>query len=113
MLYRTLRSLNHDGKRILRDRIISPTWPASTIDKLLEIGVLARVSTPPLTEIPGWETRAKKLVAHDILNAEQFLEADDVLLAKWLKNKPVTVKRLKTEVNRWLQPEKDKDGCCG
>ncbi len=112
MLYRTLRSLNHAGVRIPRDSVISPTWPQATLDRLLEVGVIARVAAPPLTEIPNWKTRAKKLARHDVTDAEQFLEADDALLARWLGVKPATVERLKTEVSRWLQPEKD-EGCCG
>ena len=111
-LYRTLRSLNHDGTRVLRDQVLTLTWPQETIDKLIEVGVLAHVSPPPLTELPGWGARAKKLTAQDITDADQFLEADDSSLAKALRVKPVTVKRLKQEVTRWLQPDQD-EGCCG
>lgn len=111
-LYRTLRSLNHHGKRIERDRVLILTWPPETIDKLIEVGSLARVSPPPLTELPGWKTRAGKLVSHDILDAGQFLEAEEAKLARALRNRPETIRRLKAEVIRWLQPERE-EGCCG
>ena len=111
-LYRTLRSLNHGGKRIERDRVLSLNWDQPRLDKLLELGLIARVSPPPLTELPGWKPRAKKLAAHDILDAEQFIETDDALLANYLRNRSGTITRLKLEVTRWLQPDQDK-GCCG
>ena len=111
-LYRTLRSLNHGGRRIERDRVLSLNWDQPRLEKLLELGLIARVSPPPLIELPGWKARAKKLAAHDITDAGEFLEADDALLAKHLRNRPDTIKRLKTEVTRWMQPEQDK-GCCG
>jgi len=111
-LYRTLRSLNHGGRRIERDQVLMLDWSQATLDKLLEVGVIAQVSPPPLAELPAWKARAGKLVAHGILDAGQFLEADDALLAKYLRNRPDTIKRLKVEIIRWLQPEKDR-GCCG
>lgn len=107
-LYRIMRSLSSGIKR---DTVQSLHWDRARLDKLLELGLIARVSPPPLTELPAWKARAEKLAAHDILDAEQFLETDDALLAKYLRNKPGTIKRLKTDVTRWLQPEQTQ-GCC-
>jgi hypothetical protein len=111
-LYRTLRSLNHNGNRIERDRVLTLTWAQETIDRLVEVGALARISPPPLSELPGWKTRAGKLASHDILDAGQFLEAEEAMLTKALRCRIDTVQRLKEEVARWLQPEKE-EGCCG
>ena len=111
-LYRIMRSLHHGGNRIERNTVQSLHWDRARLDKLLELGLIARVSPPPLTELPAWKARAGKLATHDILDAEQFLETDDALLAKYLRVRPDTVKRLKIDVTRWLQPEQTK-GCCG
>ncbi len=82
---------------------------AQRVARLEERGAIARVNAPPLTEIPGWEKRAEKLLPIGIVDIEQFVEHDGAKLAKLLDMKEPVIAGLKKELIRWLQPA---EGCC-
>jgi len=112
-LYRVLRSLAKGRERIPRNSIsLLRRLDPEAIQVLLAKGSIARVAPPPLTELPGWERRARRLRVRGIVDAEQFLEADDAQLAEALRQDQLAVTRLREEVIRWLQPD-GASGCCG
>jgi len=111
-MYRALRRLDRGKGKIIE--IGKPTrlqWLNSEqIAKLLEVGAVAEIHPPPLAELPGWRTRAKKLKSKGIEDAAQFLASEDAELARALRVKLPTVKRLKADVERWLTVEPGKRG---
>jgi hypothetical protein len=112
-LYRTLRSLTGKGGRIPANEILILDWDEARLNKLLELRIIAHVSPPPLSELPGWAARARRLARNcSIQDAEQFLEADNQILRKCLgKREGAEVENLKQEVLKWLQPAKRRKDC--
>jgi hypothetical protein len=75
------------------------------LDILVKVGALARVSTPPLLELPGWTKRAEKLAGGGIITVEDLLDADPKKVARLFGYKTTSgVERWKTEVVEWLKP---------
>ncbi len=79
-----------------------------TIEILEQRGAIARIAPPPLIELPGWKTRAAKLEKVNILDAEQFLEAEEGLLIDAMKARTSLIRGWKEEVTQWLTiPEQE------
>ena len=65
--------------------IISDTEMNSrVIEALLANNIITRASTPPLSEVPGWEKRAEKLEVVGIVTIENLLETEPKEIAKLL-----------------------------
>jgi len=98
-LYRVLRPLStgHEvGQLVDGDRF-------KYIDALLENRALSPVSTPPLSELPAWETRAEKLAEVGIVTIQDFLDADDDVLKEAFNYKTMrTINKWKQELQHWL-----------
>lgn len=75
--------------------IEASTLPPGATDKLLAIGAIAPVSSPPLAELPGWRVRAKKLSMLGITTIADLAEADTERVADHMRVKPGTVKTWK------------------
>ena len=74
-------------------------------------GKIAPVSTPPLSAIPGWTARAKKLEGKKIAKPEQFLEAPSDEMATLFSVTSRTVERWKLELLGWIEsPDTRKSG---
>lgn len=113
-LYRVIRSLvGPDHDRIKRGTVLSLYWGRGRINALVGVGAISRVSSPPLSELPGWEQRAKTLAVMGVNTAEDFVEFDDTeILRKCLGiRKSEEVQHLKEQVLTWLQPSKPKGPC--
>lgn len=98
--YRAFRNLSNG---IARGQV----FPASalhprSIEVLAERGFIARISAPPLAELPGWKLRSKKLVPLGIVDAEQFLEAPEEQLLAALRVSPAQVAAWRREIIGWL-----------
>ena len=82
------------------------------IAKLIRVGAVAPISAPPLSELPGWASRAGKLAKIDILDVEQLAEADLKVIGKALRVKEETAARYQAEVKQYLvipEPEEGED----
>lgn len=79
------------------------------IDKMLASGTLVRVSTPPLDELPGWETRAKLLAKAGIRTVQDLIEADMAELRKATKKTTTTIRRWQTEAKKAIEVSPPKD----
>lgn len=109
-LYRALHNLSKNEKTIPAGTILAFQWlNEAQIDKLISVGAIAPIGTPPLVALPGWKARATKCGKWGIETAEQFLEGDTAHLSDVLHLKPETVERWKTEVLGWLTvPQMDR-----
>lgn len=101
-LYRIHKPMDKPG--LVVGGIDSLAWlRPEQIAILVEREIVSRVATLPLVEIPGWKTRANKLVAVNIGDAEQFIEADVKIIKKALKARPETIQKWKKELlDQWL-----------
>ena len=73
---------------------------------LIERGIIARVAAPPLIAInEDWRRIATRLEKHGIINLDDFLQADDASLRRWLRTNAAAIARLKAEARRLLMPE--------
>lgn len=111
--YRILRDLSKGNKIIKIGQITSLSGlPQATLDRLAEVGAIAEVSPPPLSELPGWQTRAAKLEATGIITATQFLELKDYeLIKKLFRVKDETIEAWKKQITDiWLSPPPQKRG---
>jgi hypothetical protein len=71
--------------------------------KLVDIGVVRPLVSPPLAELKGWKTRATKLTSLGIETIEEFLEAEVGALTKTLRVRPATVSKWRNELAAWHQ----------
>jgi hypothetical protein len=111
--YRILRDLSKGNKIVKTGQITSLAGlPQATVDKLEKVGAIAEVSPPPLSELPGWQTRAVKLADTGIITATQFLELKDYEIVKKLfRVKDETVEAWKKQITDiWLAPPPQKRG---
>lgn len=93
---------------ILKDGDIS----AAAIQKMLASGTLVRVSTPPLSELPGeWDKRTAALMMCGVVTIQNLIEADTTELARKLKRPARVIKQWQDEALAWLNPpSKDEPG---
>lgn len=101
-LYRIHKPMDKPGLKV--GGIDSLKWlRPDQIAILIDREIVSRVAALPLSEIPGWKTRANKLIALNIGDAEQFIEADINVIKKALRAKPETIQRWKKElIDQWL-----------
>jgi hypothetical protein len=78
---------------------------AEARDQLIKSGTLAPVTTPPLSELPGWEERAETLQRVGVITITDLLAVNVAGLAKSLKRTPRTIRDWQSEAERWLNPE--------
>jgi hypothetical protein len=110
-MYRlTRRTPLSTGQRqgdIIQDGDLKP----KTIQIFLVSGTLVRVSTPPLTELPGWEKRAELLKKAGIITIQDLLEASPTGLVRQTKKSRTTVKRWQIEAKKAIEvkPPDDHD----
>jgi hypothetical protein len=108
MLYRALANLGKKDKTIQAGSLIDPSeFNPATIQRLMALGRIAPVASPPLSVLPGWKNRAKRLEALDITTVEQFLQCPDPkAVAEALGITIVRVQSLMSEARqRLLAPE--------
>lgn len=103
-MYRYVRKTpldtGHKYGSILRDGDLKE----KTINKFLESGTLIRVSTPPLSEIPAFETRSKLLAKASIETVEDLIKANPNQVAKKVIKSAATIRRWQSEAMEWLAP---------
>lgn len=102
-LYRALSRLSGVAERGALTPLAHLT--PEQIGKLERTGAVARVSPPPLSELPGWSARAGKLAKVGIVDAEQLAEVDTQLIRSALRVKEETARRYKQEARSCLTLE--------
>lgn len=112
-MYQVVNHLSlKNGKKII------PAGTRSTLDEvkpeykksLLRTGAIREISSPPLVTLAGWKTRAERLRSHDVVTLQEFLEADESDLSRWLRVRHSTIRRYKNQLEKWNESEKAKPG---
>ena len=99
-IFRVLKPLSKGFHRVIpAGSVIDINWlEDEQLARLVAVGAVAKIQTPPLAKFPGWKTRAARLSRAGVNGVETFLEADNEWLAERLKLKPSTVERWKNEL---------------
>lgn len=106
-MYRFLKNVTNGNEIIERGAIGRAPFSADTIAKLIEVGAIAPIATPPLSVLPGWETRSNRLEQRlNILTIEQFLEADDDEIARVMRKSAQVVSEWKQDVVEWMKAKR-------
>jgi len=79
--------------------------PPNAIKKLLAKGILVREVTPPLSEIPNFEDRAKQLAKAGVITVTDLVETDVKTTAKKIRKSQSTIRRWQMDAIQWLSPE--------
>lgn len=111
--YRVLTPLSY-GNQILRPGSVH--WlrlPPQNIAKLIELGQISEIKSPPLSEIPELKEFAVKLEKKGINTLKQFLEADyDNLKSIWRRKDHIASKKQELiETYLVVKSKKDCDNC--
>ena len=109
MLYRLLDNLSYKDGRFLAVGTLQRLDDLSdrVIGILLENGAIAVPATPPLSTLPGWETRAKRLERScEIVTIMELLDADPARIAATLRTRTDTVKAWQAEAEQFIQSSK-------
>jgi len=103
-MYRALVNLDKGGVIIEKGSIFPESgFQPAAINRLYLLNKIAPVSAPPLNELPGWKTRAKKLEKVEITQPSEFLAADDDELAETLDLDVEKVELLKQDLINLLE----------
>lgn len=91
------------GKRVIPEGSIMPLdLPPENINKLIEVGAISRIAAPPLSVLPGWEARSKRMAKHSIITVEDMLEADPDKLAAESRVQADTIRQWQENVLQWM-----------
>lgn len=102
-MYRIHTPISQKTGTLYPGSIVRLGYSQEKIEALILVGAITPVHGPPLHVLPGWVTRAKQLEEHHIITAEQFLDADEKVLAKALNLKVDTIRKYKDELEKqWL-----------
>lgn len=102
-LFRVILPLDKGGHTIYPGSFTRLEWlQESQQQVLVDVGAVSEVVAPPLAILPGWTTRAARLMEAGIEDVVQFLDADDDTLCAALKRKKETVATYRNELYRWL-----------
>lgn len=103
-MYRALANLDK-GKGIITKgsvfmgEVISP----AALEVLVERGLVAKVSAPPLAILPGWKGRAGKLAKKGIETVEDLVKAEPGVIEAVLHIKSDVAEALKAEALNFLR----------
>ena len=104
--YRILNNLAMGEGHIPRGTIHRLRLSTGKINRLIEVGAISQVSTPPLAILPDWEERASRLKSLEIITIEDLFEAlDDVpeQVAQLFETQVEVVLQWRIELERdWL-----------
>lgn len=107
-MYRILHKLDIGKNRFLYSGSFNRLeWlEESGLARLERKGAICRVKPPPLEVLPGWASRAEKVVeVTGLKDAEAFLEADPGTLAAALEEDVDTIRRWQKEIEGHLTAE--------
>lgn len=84
------------------------------LDRLVKVGGLSKALVPPLTELPGWTARSKKLATIGVKTVTGLLNMDPQVGTKLFRHKKAsTFIRWVEEAKSWFLAPKPKAGCSG
>jgi len=102
MIYRVLRPLSTGHE--LGDWVRSDRFKAGIIEALIKANAISPVRGPPLATLDGWKVRAEKLLEIGIVDAVDFLTADDASIMQAFNHKTNrAVKKYRNELMALLE----------
>lgn len=104
-MYRYVRHTPLDTGHKYGDILKDGDLKQKVIDKFLASGILVRITTPPLSEIPDFEKRSVLLIKAGIETIEDLTEANPNQVAKKIRKSVSTVRRWQSEAMKWLVPD--------
>ena len=111
MLYR-VRKLLSTGHQP-GDVVQGTDFREGVAEILVEKEMLVEVSTPPLSQLPGWRTRAKALARAGIITVQDLLDTEEEAIRKAVEHKTTrAVKKWKQEAVKWLTAPESNCGRC-
>ncbi len=104
ILYRALNDLSKGETIIPQGTVLAFPWLSETdIQRLIDVGAIAEVYTPPLEALPEFRASARLLDA-GLDSIEALMAADPVALAERLGCDVSYIEAMKQEALQWLQP---------
>jgi hypothetical protein len=99
VLYRVLRDLSVGDEVYAAGSVYTlATIKESSITVLLHRGAIRQVIAPPLAQLPGWTTRAKRLDEKlGLKNVYDLLDTDPKAIATVMRVTPETVEKWQVE----------------
>lgn len=103
MPYLVLRTLSRgEGKIIPVGSKTDLAWLSEAKrQKLVEVGAVRPVESPPLIELAGWGRRGERLAPLGIETLEDFLAADVQTIRRRLRVKTATVEKWREQLIAW------------
>lgn len=109
MIYRVLKPLSTGHK--VGDLSDGNEFKDEIIDILLNVNAISPIQSPPLSEIPGWRTRAEKLEKIGVITVQDFLEADPNMIKDLFNYKTLySTRKWMDELKTWVSPGKESRG---
>lgn len=103
MLYRLTRRTPLSTGQKYGDIIREGDLSARVLRIMLETGTLIRVSTPPLSELPGWERRSDVLARAGVSTVEELIQAQPEEIAAKVKKSARTIRRWQEESAKFIK----------
>ena len=112
-MYRALVDLALASGRVIRKKSLftSDLIAPANLEKLLALGKISKVSSPPLEALSGWSEHAEKLKKVGVITIEQFAQMEHREVAKALKIPQYKAKELQTEALKLLEAPDEGCGC--
>jgi hypothetical protein len=103
MPYLVLRTLSRGpGKTIPVGSRTDLAWLSEAKrQKLVDVGAVRPVESPPLAELAGWQRRSERLAPLGIKTLEDFLAADVETIRRHLRVQSRTVKKWREQLIEW------------
>lgn len=105
-VYRAKLPLAKGQKIIARGAMTDLAWlDEAAIQRLIAVGAVRTVISPPLAELAGWQRRAKKMSPLGVITLADFLAVPVPQLAKVLRVKAKTVTGWQDQLRGWSEME--------
>jgi hypothetical protein len=96
-LYRAVQNLAWGNRTVARGTVFDGAR-LKAVERLVRVGAIAPVSTPPLEMVPGWQRRAVKLRTLGKTSVEEVLSMPAADLAGVFGVRPETAERWQSEL---------------
>lgn len=109
--YRIKTPLSYGGIILHANTVHYLRLKPENISKLIELGQIAQISTPPIEEIPELQQFSDKLNKLGIYTLKQFLEANPNDLKSIWRRKDHLGTHKQNLINQYLLVQKKDEGC--
>lgn len=110
--YRVIKKTPLSTGQTYGELVDGSRFKENVLNALLDSGAISEVFMPPLSELPGWETRAPRLALLDVVKVQDLLEATPETFEaikkefRYKTNAPIV--KWQEEALKWLIPATEK-----